>query len=236
MLCKRLAAAISDSIILPSDVTAFQTSMKSYWAQQECEVVPACVVRPSDVDQLSVAIRILKREYDDRMKQVGRCKVEELFAIRSGGHSPVSGAASISGSVLIDLSLFDEVTPSEDGASVVIGAGAKWIDVSKVLDGKGLAVVGGRNSAVGVGGLALGGKSLLVPYIPYSLSSTLLLRMYRYAAHGLSFLFSGTDTKYAYRRTILLLPPLWSRLLQHSQLRNRPCLWCDEHSLGVKQR
>ena len=58
---------------------------------------------------------------------------------------------------MIDLSLFCEVVPSEDGSSVIIGAGAKWIDVSKVLDERGLAVVGGRNSAVGVGGLTLGG-------------------------------------------------------------------------------
>ena len=62
---------------------------------------------------------------------------------------------------MIDLGLFCEVTPSEDGSSVTIGAGAKWIDVSKVLDDKNLAVVGGRNSAVGVGGLTLGGKLLL---------------------------------------------------------------------------
>lgn len=47
---------------------------------------------------------------------------------------------------------------SEDGKSVGIGAGCKWGEVSRVLDSKGLAVVGGRNSAVGVGGLSLGGK------------------------------------------------------------------------------
>ena len=62
---------------------------------------------------------------------------------------------------MIDLSLFREVVPSEDGSSVAIGAGAKWMDVSKVLDQKGLAVMGGRNSAVGVGGLTLGGEPLL---------------------------------------------------------------------------
>ena len=61
---------------------------------------------------------------------------------------------------MIDLGLFCEVTTSEDGSSVIIGAGAKWMDVSRILDEKGLAVVGGRNSAVGVGGLTLGGKLL----------------------------------------------------------------------------
>jgi len=121
-------------------------------------VIPALVVRPRDVQQLCTAVTLLKREYDERRKQAGEEKVEGLFAIRSGGHSPVPGAASIKGGVVIDLSLFCEVTPSKDGSSVAIGAGAKWMDVSKILDDMGLAVVGGRNSAVGVGGLTLGGK------------------------------------------------------------------------------
>ena len=161
MLSKSLASALPDSIIFPHDAAAFKQSMNSYWAQQECEVIPACVVRPRDVQQLCTAVTILKREYDKRGKQADEGKAEGLFAIRSGGHSPVSGAASINGGVVIDLGLFREVTPSDDGSSVAIGAGAKWMDVSKVLDEKGLAVVGGRNSAVGVGGLTLGGKLLL---------------------------------------------------------------------------
>lgn len=160
-LSKNLTSALPDSVISPHDAVAFKLSMNSYWAQQECEVVPACVVRPRDVQQLCTAVILLKHEYDDQEKQAGKGKAEGLFAIRSGGHSPISGAASIKGGVTVDLCLFREVTPSEDGSSVAIGAGAKWKDVSKVLEEKGLAVVGGRNSAVGVGGLTLGGKLLL---------------------------------------------------------------------------
>ena len=157
MLSKNLASALPDSIILPHNAAAFEQSMNSYWAKQESEVIPACVVRPRDVQQLCTAVTILKREDDERRKHSHEGKSEGFFAIRSGGHSPVSGAASINGGVLIDLSLLRDVTPSEDGSSVDIGAGAKWMDVSKVLDQRGLAVVGGRNSAVGVGGLTLGG-------------------------------------------------------------------------------
>ncbi|KAL9104450.1 MAG: hypothetical protein Q9163_000602 [Psora crenata] len=157
MLSKSIASVLPDSVILPHDAAAFKQSMNSYWAQQEREVIPACVVRPRDVQQLCTAVTVLKREYDERVKQAGEQKAEALFAIRSGGHSPISGAASIKEGVVIDLGLFCEVTPSGDGSSVAIGAGAKWMDVSKVLDEKGLAVVGGRNSAVGVGGLTLGG-------------------------------------------------------------------------------
>lgn len=172
LVSKSLASALPDNVIFPHDFVAFRESMNSYWAKQECEVVPACVLRPRDVQQLSTAVTILKREYDEREIQGGNEKAEGRFAIRSGGHSPVPGAASTRGGVLIDLSLFCEVTPSEDGTSVVIGTGAKWRDVSKVLDEKSLAIVGGRNSAVGVGGLILGGKLLLLMlFFAFSLTS-----------------------------------------------------------------
>ncbi|KAA6408168.1 MAG: FAD binding domain [Lasallia pustulata] len=96
-------------------------------------------------------------------QEPGEKKAEGLFAIRGGGHSPVPGAASIKGGVAIDPGLFCDVTPSEDGSSVAIGAGTKWMDVSKALDKKGLAVIGGRNSAVGVAGLTLGGGLSFFP-------------------------------------------------------------------------
>ena len=40
-----------------------------------------------------------------------------------------------------------------------VGAGASWLDVYLYLDGLGVAVAGGRNAAVGVGGYTLGGLS-----------------------------------------------------------------------------
>lgn len=154
-LSKHLLSALPDSVILPQNADAFNQSMNSYWAQQECEIVPAFVVRPHNVDQLCTAVTILKCEYNQRKSQDGEKRgngAGGLFAIRSGGHSPVSRAASIENGVIIDMSLFCDVTPSEDGSSVFIGVGAKWGKVFEDLD------AGGRNSAVGVGGLTLGGK------------------------------------------------------------------------------
>ncbi|PQE16339.1 FAD binding domain-containing protein [Rutstroemia sp. NJR-2017a WRK4] len=156
-LSQTLASVLPNIVIFPQDVSTFRQVINSYWAKQACEAIPACVVQPRNDQELCTAIAILKREYDERAKESAEGHVEPLFAIRGGGHSPVSGAASIAGGILIDLSLFNEVIPSVDGLSVTIGGGAKWMDVSKVLDEKGLAVVGGRNSAVGVGGLTLGG-------------------------------------------------------------------------------
>jgi hypothetical protein len=103
--------------------------------------------------------QILKREFDLRCEHASKFDgpVEPIFAVRGGGHSPVTGASSIKSGVLIDLSLFNEVTPAEDRKSVAIGAGCKWVDVYRTLEKHDLAVAGGRNSAVGVAGLTLGG-------------------------------------------------------------------------------
>ena len=81
---------------------------------------------------------------------------------------------------MVDLSLFRAVTPSEDGSSVVIGGGCKWADVSEVLNERRLAVVGGRNSAVGVGGLTLGGElcssfpPFLLPHFLFHSANTIV--------------------------------------------------------------
>jgi len=155
----KLVAAIPHIVITPDKATEFRESMNAYWDQKACEVPPACVVRPRNVWELAQAVKILKREFDlrvERAKETGE-KGESIFAIRGGGHSAVAGASSIKGGVLIDLSLFKQVVPAEGGRSVVIGAGCKWIDVYSELEKEGLAVAGGRNSAVGVSGLTLGG-------------------------------------------------------------------------------
>jgi len=155
----KLVAAIPHIVIGPEKEEEYGKSMNLYWDQKACEVPPACVVRPRNVWELAQAVKILRREFDlrsERAKDSGE-DVEPVFAVRGGGHSPIPGASSIRGGVLIDLVRFDEVTPVEGGESVVIGAGNRWIDVYRALEKKGLTVVGGRNSAVGVSGLTLGG-------------------------------------------------------------------------------
>ncbi|KAJ4286983.1 hypothetical protein N0V90_012864 [Kalmusia sp. IMI 367209] len=164
-LIEDLSSALPDNTILPTDVEAFEKSINTHWAKQECEVVPSCIIRPRTTAQLSTAITILKREYDERKKNNldgGNADAAGLFAIRSGGHSPVARSASIEDGVLIDMSHLSDMTSSEDGSSVTIGAGARWGKVYEVLEAKHLTVAGGRNSAVGVGGLVLGGNYEIV--------------------------------------------------------------------------
>ncbi|KAK0747394.1 FAD binding domain protein [Apiosordaria backusii] len=153
------------SVILQSDTAAFQQAVDANWAQQNREIVPACIVRPRDAQQLGKTVKILKQEYDSRCRHhTGISPTPGFFAVRSGGLNPGLGAATVQGGVVIDLSLICEVTPSDDKTTVTVGTGAKWIDVYKALEEKGLAVMGGRSSPAGVGGLTLqGGISFYSP-------------------------------------------------------------------------
>ncbi|KAJ4324524.1 hypothetical protein N0V94_001264 [Neodidymelliopsis sp. IMI 364377] len=158
-LIAELRTVLPYGIIFTDQDDMFKELMNSHWAQQECEVVPACIIRPRTSRDLAQAVKIFKNTFRLRKDGISskRESGDHFFAIRSGGHSPVAGAASIKDGILIDMAQFNHVSPSPDGNSVVIGAGCKWIHVSSVLEEKGLAIVGGRNSAVGVGGLTLGG-------------------------------------------------------------------------------
>ncbi|KAL2811975.1 hypothetical protein BJX63DRAFT_422047 [Aspergillus granulosus] len=117
---------------------------QGYFAAQQRELRPACVVQPESSEDVSRIVRVV-REYP--------CQ----FAVKGGGHGNHAGASSIHGGLLIDMSRIRQVTISEDESVAGIGAGARWMDVYSVLEEKGLAVVGGRASTVGVGGFTLGG-------------------------------------------------------------------------------
>lgn len=79
------------------------------------------------------------------------------FTVKGGGHTAFPTGSSIDNGVNIDLAHMDEVTVHDYETTVSVGPGARWGNVSSVLDKKGLAVVGGRVPDVGVAGLILGG-------------------------------------------------------------------------------
>ncbi|RYP14039.1 hypothetical protein DL767_010436 [Monosporascus sp. MG133] len=157
-----LIAELPGCVILQADAAAFQEAVDYSWAQQNREIIPACIVRPRNAQQLGKAVRILKLEHDSRNH--ARPPAAGFFTVRSGGSNPGLGASIVQDGVMIDLSLFREVTPAVDGSTVTVGTGAKWLDVYEALDKKGLTVMGGRSAPIGVGGLTLqGGISFYSP-------------------------------------------------------------------------
>lgn len=158
---RQLQKVLAICVLLPSNTDAFNASASNYFAQQSNTIRPACIVRPETVEQLSQAVAILHREFLMRKaKAGGNGKINHLgfVSLRSGGHSYARASASIEGGVLLDLSGFSDVTISNDSSSVTVGTGARWSEVYQVLEAKKIAVPGGRNGAVGVGGFTLGGK------------------------------------------------------------------------------
>jgi FAD/FMN-containing dehydrogenase len=154
---KKLALELPGRVLLPKDVSTFQKALNSYWSQQNRDIIPACIVQPSNTQELAIAVQHLAREHSARAKSTDNDG--GLFAIRGGGANPANGISGVKDGVLLDLSLFNQVTPAEDGLSVTVGAGAYWAKVYKALEARGLGVAGGRTSPVGVGGSTLQGTS-----------------------------------------------------------------------------
>jgi len=137
-------------VLVPSD-GAYAARQESYFSKTASRLAPACIVRPMSAAEVSSAVRILSSGEGHR------------FAIRSGGHAPNAGASNIDGGITLDLGLLnwtrilDGDADGDEEEVVDIGPGARWADVYTTLDPHGLAVAGGREGGVGVGGLILGG-------------------------------------------------------------------------------
>lgn len=158
-ITQRLQIVVGECVLLPSS-SAYTISVKDYFAQQSTTTKPCCVVQPTTVQQVSKSMAILYEEFHLRTRSRDDANQPSRFvAIRSGGHSYARASASVDGGVLIDLSLLSDVRLADDRTSVTIGTGARWSKVYELLEANKLAVPGGRNATVGVGGFTLGGES-----------------------------------------------------------------------------
>ncbi|OJD36444.1 fad linked oxidase-like protein [Diplodia corticola] len=114
------------------------------WSEA-CWQESRCIIEPSSTKDVSRAIRI-----------VGY--LESKFAVRSGGHNPNVGFASVDEhGVLIDMVNLNEITLNDDQSVVSVGPGNRFGAVYEKLNSSGLSIVGGRITDVGVGGYMLGG-------------------------------------------------------------------------------
>ncbi|KAJ5689063.1 FAD-binding domain-containing protein [Penicillium macrosclerotiorum] len=156
-LIEKLMANLPRRVLLPHrDVDLFQRAISTYYAAQECDVPQSAIVQPCDTVEVSEAIKVIKAEFDRTGSNPDSDQV--TFAVRGGGQTTLARAASAERGVLIDLTHLREVTVADDRESVTIGPGARWVEVTQVLDDMGLGIVGGRSCDVGVAGFTLGGK------------------------------------------------------------------------------
>ncbi|KAL1865059.1 hypothetical protein Daus18300_007406 [Diaporthe australafricana] len=153
--CLALASTLWNKVAFPSS-TQYASSLASYFSFQEAALEPQCIVFPTTSEDVSVAIKTLTSISSDDATSADT-KAACRFAIRSGGHASIAGAANIQQGVTIDLSKLDGIDLSPDHSTVSVGVGNSWDAVYSLLDGLNLSVAGGRTAGVGVGGLSLGG-------------------------------------------------------------------------------
>jgi FAD/FMN-containing dehydrogenase len=115
------------------------------WDAKQKDLIPSCRVEPSTPEEVSIVLKAATKE---------QCH----FAIRGGGHSRIAGSSNAEDGITIDLKQFNQLEVAKNKKTVKIGGGSVWGDVYKTLEAQNLAVIGGRVSDVGVGGLTLGGK------------------------------------------------------------------------------
>lgn len=140
-ICSILAAGGID-IEYPLSLD-YSTDLTKYWSAACGDLKPTCIAAPSSAAEMSQVIKELHN-------------VETLFAVKSGGHMPNNGFASIQDGLLVSTKNLDQVFYNPDDQTAIIGPGLSWEEAQKGLDGTGRAVVGGRLGGVGIGGYMLG--------------------------------------------------------------------------------
>ncbi|KAK5656757.1 hypothetical protein OQA88_4305 [Cercophora sp. LCS_1] len=140
--CAILAKSLPGDMISLANTQSYNVS-NTYWSQRQSEIHPACFVYPSTAADVSTIVKTLTL-------------IDAPFTVKSGGHTAFAGSNLWSG-VTIDLARLNTLALYPNHTRVYVGAGNRWINVTRFLEPMGLAVVGGRVSDVGVSGLVLGG-------------------------------------------------------------------------------
>lgn len=144
--CERLSISFPGTVDFFNYTTYAQEQV--YWSLQQSTIRPTCRFSPQNAVEVSVAIVSLRQT---------NCP----FAVKSGGHASFAGASNVQGGLTIDLKNLNTIQVSPDRKTTSVGSGNRWSDVYGKLDTLGLAVIGGRNGDIGVGGLTLGGNGRL---------------------------------------------------------------------------
>lgn len=150
-LCSALTSSLHEEVLGQSS-KPYAASVASYWYQQE-RLSPECIVSPKNAADVSTIIRTANDQGSSSTSD------SSIISIRSGGHSPVIGAANNNGGVTVDLRGLNQLTLKDKQTVISVGAGSIWRDVYAKLQPMNLTVSGARVAGLGVGGLLTGGKT-----------------------------------------------------------------------------
>ncbi|KAF2178171.1 FAD binding domain-containing protein [Zopfia rhizophila CBS 207.26] len=166
--CTALQQALPDNVFY-SNSSTYDDSVNSYWAAQETQLRPLCVISVHNTEHVQQAVSVLAKLNENS----NACP----FAIRAGGHGK-SGNSNQHGGVNIDLRGLNSVSLSADGKVASLGSGVTWQAAYLRLDERKLTVPGGRDGTMGTGGLSLaGGVSYVAPQVGFACDNVLNLEV-----------------------------------------------------------
>lgn len=131
-------------VSMPRQYLYNDTKQPSENWSRTCVLEAYCVFEPAQANDVGGALAILTA-------------TNTKFAVRSGGHMPVPGAAGISDGVLISTKRLNNMQLTHNGKIAQLGPGLRWGAVYDWTAQYNLGVAGGRYDPVGVPGVLLGG-------------------------------------------------------------------------------
>ncbi|KAI9925784.1 hypothetical protein MW887_005590 [Aspergillus wentii] len=136
-ICSKLDA---ENIQIDNKLTLdYNSDLTKYWSAACGDLKPTCIAAPSSALEMSQVVKELR-------------DTDGMFAVKSGGHMPNNGFASIQDGLLVSTKNLNQVIYNPEDQTAIIGPGLSWEDAQKSLDGTGRTLVGGRLG--GVGGLS----------------------------------------------------------------------------------
>jgi hypothetical protein len=129
--CKDISKVAPGRVFYPLSIPYISETSK-YWSTALREIKPACVVLPRAATEVSAAVTVLNRYPDVK------------FTVKSGGHDPNPGHATVKDGVLIAMRDLSGTTYDRAKNLAYVKPGGEWNDVIGAVDPHGVAVVGGR--------------------------------------------------------------------------------------------
>ena len=131
--CTDIKNALPGKVLTPDFLALeYEHETQQYWSTTLRSVGPACIVQPSSAEDVTAIVKVLNKYPTVK------------FAIRSGGHDPNVGHATVQDGVQIVMTDLAGATYDAEKDLAYVKPGGEWNDVISELEPSGVAVVGGR--------------------------------------------------------------------------------------------
>lgn len=131
--CSTIENALPGKVLTPGLLALeYEHETQQYWSTTLRSIDPACIVQPTSAEDVAVVVKALNKYPSVK------------FAVRSGGHDPNVGHATVQDGVQIVMTDLAGATYDANQDLAYIKPGGEWNDVIEELAPSGVAVVGGR--------------------------------------------------------------------------------------------